>query len=525
MFKYIKSLGIICLSIYSFASGPNQAVRYFDNSKGLLDHTNPIITPDQYCQGIQNVSLYVKGQLSKRNGNTQLNTTSALGTSAVTGGRYHNAASGSNFFGIVIGTDVYRTGNTFNGTYTKVTSTVTLTSGASNLAQATSLNDTEIFCNESDKPFKLGSTGNAVHLTETVFTGGKTCSTYGNYLIVGNTTESGTAYPSRIRWSDINNPDSFPTLNYIDVEPNDGDRIVAVTAFEDSVYIFKKRSIFRMLITGLDGPDAFIIRPVSRNIGAWAKNSVKAIPNVGVAFLAQNTMYVLSDNGLEPIGDPIQNTFNSVTRSMWGNAVAEVYPKTYQYWIAVSTTADNQNHLVLVYDYVQKAWAYYTGQDVNMIAQAEDSTGQNIILTGDYAGNHYKQDTTATADTVAGVSKNISFSYTTPDYSIAQPEYTKGFKYLYIFFNVVSSSVTVETAYDYSTTYESSQAIGLGSIGAIYDTSIYDVGSYPESGQNVTRVELNRSAKAVRLRFTENSANAFSIYGWTIVYSMEDWKE
>lgn len=525
MQKYIK-IGalLICASVSAFGA-QNQVSRYFNNSKGLLDNTNTVIIEDQYCTGIENVSLGTKGKLTKRDGSQQINAVAALSTGPVTGGKYHNAATGSDFFGIVVGTTVWRTGNTFSGSYTLVTGTVTLTSAGSNLAQATSINDVAVFCNESDKPFKLGATGNAVHLSTPLFSGAKTCSTYGAYLVIANTTESSVAYPSRVRWSDINTPDSFPALNYIDVEPNDGDKIVSIVTFEDSVYVFKKRSIHRMLITGLDGADAFIIRPVSRNIGAWAKNSVKVIPNLGIAFLAQNTLYILSDSGLTPIGEPIQTTLDSVTRSMWSNAVAEVYPKQFEYWLAVSTTSDSKNRLVLVYDYTQQSWTTYTGLDVNMLAQAETSSGDNVLFTGDYTGNQYKQDTTATQDTRAGVLSNIPFSYTTPPYTMGGPETTKNYKYLYLFFDVVNSSVTVEAAFDYATTYEYSREIGVGDIGAVYDTALYDTDTYTAGSSQVARIELNKSAKAMTLRFTESSTTGFSIIGWSIVYTQEDFRD
>lgn len=516
----------VFLAANVFAAGALQPKRYFVNNGGLLDRNSPLAIPDQNATALANVTLDTRGQLVKRTGQSLINaTTGSLGINPITGGGYHNSSTGSNFFGVVVGTDVYRTGNTFAGTYEKVTSTVTITAGASNLVQVTDLTDKLIFCNESDKPFYLGSTGNAVHLNTTVFSAAKTCSTYSVYLVVANTIESSISFSSRVRWSDINNPDVFPALNFWDVEPDDGDRIVSVISFDDSVYIFKKRSIYRMLVTGLDGPDAFVIRPVVRNIGAWSKNSVRVIPNVGIAFLAQNTLYVLNDSGLEPIGDPIQRTFDSINRTQWGNAVAAVYPKRYQYWISVATASATSNNTILVYDYIQKAWTTYTGLKANALAQAEDSNGNNLLITGDYLGNQYKQDTTATQDNINGVSTNINFSYTTPDLLMDSPEFTKNFKYLYLFFNVVESTTVVEASFDYQSDYEFSQNVSLGQIGALYDTAIYDTDIYPSINYKVARIEINRSAKSMKLRFSESSSNSFGIIGWAIIFSPEDWKQ
>lgn len=505
-----------------------QSSRHFENSGGLVDHISPLLVPEKSATSIQNITLDDRGQLSKRNGYDILNTTGALGTSAVFGGAYHDPASGSDFFAIVVGTSVFRTGNTFAGTYENATPAtgLTITNSAGNLAQSTSLNDRVVFCNEVDKPFTVRATGNAVQISTSTISAAKTCTTYGLYLVLANTTESSTAFPSRIRWSDVNNTEAFPANNFIDVEPNDGDKIVALLTFDDSVYVFKKRSIHRLLITGLDGAEAFVVRPVARNIGAWAKMSVKVIPNLGITFLAQDTVYVLNDDGLSPIGDSIQRSLETVSRLMWANAVAEVYPAKYQYWLAMSE-GGTVNNVIFVYDYIQKAWTVYRGMNVGMLAQAEDSNGNNILLSGDYAGNHYKQDT-GTSDMPANVTTAISAYYTTADVHLGSPEITKNFKYLYLFTLVdATTTVTIDAFYDYdATAIAYTSDLSLGQNGAVYDVAIYDQDIYPNQQYKVSRIELNRSARAIKLKFSNSSADALvGVIGWVLVYNLEDYRQ
>ncbi len=516
------------------AANPLQSKRTFTNNGGLVNHLSPFLTPDNNASEIENITMDDRGLLSKRNGYTVIQSTSALGVSTsavagstgpVNGGVYHTATVGNSFFTVIMGSDVYRTGNTFSS-YSRITGSVVITNSNSNLAQATHLQDKAIFCNEVDKPFYVGSTGNATTISTTTFSAAKTCATYGVYLVIGNTTESALAFPSRVRWSNINDINDFPPLNYIDVEPDDGDKIVGIVAFDESVYIFKHRSIYRMLITGLDGPDAFNIRPVSRNVGAWAKNSIKIIPNVGIAFLAQNTAYLLNDQGLNPIGDPIQRTFDGVSRSMWANAVGGVYPKRYQYWLAVST-ANSQNSEILVYDYVQGNWTIFTDMKVNMLAESEDSTGQNILVSGDYQGVTYKQDN-GSVDSPRGTSTGIDAFYTTANlFTADSPDITKGFKYLYIYsLGDQSYTLNVKAGYDLNSTYEFNDDIDLGSAGAVYDTGVYDVDVYPASGYQTTRIELNRVSRSMRLKFSNTSSGEiFGLIGWTIVYEMQDYTQ
>lgn len=523
MFK--KLLLALLVSTASYADGL-QSQRYFDNTGGLIDHISPLLVPDKNATEILNITLDDRGQLSKRGGYELNNTTGTLGPGAVTGGGYHTATTGSSFFAVVVGTNVYRTSNSFGGSYTNITGTNTITASSSNLAQTTSINDVLVVCNESDRPFKVPASGNAVPLNvATAPSAARTCATYGNYLVLANTTESSVNYPSRVRWSDLNTVDSFPANNFIDVEPNDGDKIVAIINFEDSIFIFKKRSIYKMVITGDEGANAFIIRPIIRSLGAWAKNSVKPIPGVGIMFLAQNTVYLFDGESVSPAGDPIQRTIDEVQRSQWANAVAAVYPKRYQYWIAVST-ASTTNSKVLVYDYVQKAWTVYTNMTVNMLSQAEDLTGANILLSGDSSGNVYKQDT-GTADEPLGVQSAIPATYSTGDITFGGPEITKGYKYLYVFTELDQTTIlTVNATFDFQSVAESSSTVTLGQVGATYDVAIYDVDQFPSSLYKVTRLEINRSARAIKLQFINNDTEGiFGLIGWTIVYSVEDYRQ
>lgn len=522
MFKHIKYLALLFALTYPAQASQLQSKQFYNLGGGLSAHVSPFLIQEGAASQIVNLSLDSQGQLIIRSGYDFVGRVSTF--TAVTGGGYHNPASGNNFFAVVVGTGVYRTSNSFGGSFTNVTSTVTVTNSRTNLAQHTALNDVIVFCNESDAPFRVTASTSAYALGNAP-SGAKTCSTLSNYLVLGNTTESGTAYPSRIRWSDINTTESWPALNFIDVEPNDGDKIVSIVSFDDSVYIFKKRSIYRMLITGQDGPDAFIIRPVVRNIGAWAKNSVRVLPNVGIVFLAQNTVYVLNDAGLDPIGHDIQETIDLIQRTEWGNAIGAVYPKHYEYWLAVSTSGTT-NSTVLVYNYVQKVWTTYDGMHVNMLEQAESSTGDNVLISGDYLGSVYKQDT-GTADYPGDVQTPITMSYTTGDITFGVPELTKNFKYLYLVTKAdLNADITVQAYYDYDTSAVTTLPIPVGTSSAEYDTAIYDTDRYPNTAIAMQRTELNRSAKAIKLKFTASTSDAnINIIGWSLVYTPEDYRD
>lgn len=523
--KLLLSLSLSGLSVLPLKADQLQSRRYLANNGGLINHISPLLVPSNAATSIENISMDDRGDLIKRNGYTIIQSTTALGPSTwtVVGGGYHTASTGTSYFAVVVGTDIYKTTNYIS--WSKITGIASLTNLTTNFAQVTDFNDASIFCNELDTPTYVTANANGLQITTNTFSNAKTCATYGNYLVAANTIEGSVNFPNRVRWSDINNQNSFPILNYIDVEYGDGDKIVSIVSFDESVYIFKQRSIYQMLITGNAGANAFIIRPVARNIGAWAKMSVKPIPNVGIAFLAQNTEYLLNDSGVTPIGDKIQRTFDTIQRSQWQNAIGGVYPKKYQYWLAVST-AGTTNTEVLVYDYIQQNWTIYDDMNLSMLAQGVSTTGDNILLSGGPSATVWQQDNGTIDEEYTIVGTSITATYTTGQLFADTVDITKNFKYLYLVTTGDHNyNLTLNVAYNLNSTYENQQTISIGSSTSIYDTGVYDTTVYASGISTITRIELNRSARVMQIQFQQSDTQgSFGVIGWTVVYSNEDYR-
>jgi hypothetical protein len=514
---------ILLLSAFAgIGAAQLQSERYFDNTGGLVDRYSPIIVPSKSASAIQNIQFDTRGQLLKRGGYT-LNNTTDLTRSTVTGGGYLQSTTGTSFLAVIVGTNVYTTGNTFGGTYTNVIGTITLTNAGTNLAQYTSFRDFGVFCNESDRPIRVKSS-TAFALME-ASTGAKTCESFFNYLLLGNTSEGGTTYGSRLRWSDLGDLQSWPANNYIDIEPDDGDSIVAVKRYQSNLYVFKKHSIHEVIITGSSGAEAFIVRPVARGIGAWAKNSVKAIEDRGLVFLAADGVYLFDGNSFDFISDQIQREINGLNRSRFQYSVGEVYPGKHQYWLATSYGTESANKTILVWDYIQQAWTVYSGITANALMQTEDSNGNVLLFSGDNNGNVYKQDV-GTSDNPGGTSTAISSYYATPELTLGSPDIDKTFKYLYVYTNITSTtSITVDRAYDFSDSYQDSSSLSVGESGSVWNTGVWNTDIWPGQSTQVKRIELNRShAKSIRLRFSDNSSTNLGVLGWSVVYSLEDFR-
>jgi hypothetical protein len=522
MFKHIKIALFLSVLAYQPAEAALQSERFFDNTGGLVDRYSPILVPSKASSDLQNVQLDQRGQLLKRHGYDLNNVTSFMAVSTVTGGGYHQSTTGTSFLAVVSGTNVFTTGNTFGGTYTNVVGTITLTGSINNLAQLTSFNDWAVICNDLDAPIQINAS--TAYRIPNISTGAKTCESFNSYLIVGNLSEGGATFGSRIRWSDIGALNTWPANNYIDVEPSDGDSIVSIKRYQNNVYVFKKRSIYELIITGGAGAEAFIVRPIARGIGAWAKNSVKAIDNRGIVFLGQNGVYMFDGSNFDFISDPIQRKIDGLNRSRYQYAVAEVYPPKNQYWLSVSNGVDIQNKTILVYDYIQQAWTVYAGIRANALMAAEDNNGNVVLFSGDYSGHVYKQDT-GTMDEPDGVSTAISAYYASANLSFGSPEIDKTFKYLYIFSKATTeATINVDIAINYQDGYVETKTLAIGATGAVWGTAIWGTDVWPGTATQVHRLELNRTAKAIRFKFSDSSSTELGVLGWTVVYDLEDYR-
>lgn len=100
---------------------------------------------------------------------------------------------------------------------------------------------------------------------------------------VANTVETGTAFPSRVRWSHPNQPMDFRTDDYIDIDVgHDGDAITALVPFGDRLLVFKANSTH--VIYGTDW-QSYGVQEVSSTVGAISQEAVVAT-EYGVYFFS-----------------------------------------------------------------------------------------------------------------------------------------------------------------------------------------------------------------------------------------------
>ena len=129
-----------------------------------------------------------------------------------------------------------------------------------------------------------------------------------NFLMMGNTDESGTLTPNKVRWSAINDPTTWTatTANQAGEQTlfsssrNGGGEIMKVVGGQEAI-IMQEYTIWRAQYVG--GQLIFTFDEITPSIGTPARNSVVELGQQ-IFFLGQDGFYKLVNNtAIEPIGE------------------------------------------------------------------------------------------------------------------------------------------------------------------------------------------------------------------------------
>lgn len=146
--------------------------------------------------------------------------------------------------------------------------------------------------------------------------------------------------------------------NFIDVDKDDGDQIKALCTFQDSVIVFKERSIHQITLDSSGTPSVAL---VTRSLGCVSHKSVENCEN-DVFFLSRRGVYVL---GNEPqffsairtneLSARINPRMKLISEASLNLSTAIYYD--YKYWLGVPEGGTTTNNLLWTYDRRFLAWS------------------------------------------------------------------------------------------------------------------------------------------------------------------------
>tara|TARA_R100001463_G_scaffold44789_1_gene92784 strand:+ start:283 stop:1764 length:1482 start_codon:yes stop_codon:yes gene_type:complete len=248
----------------------------------------------------------------------------------------------------------------------------------------------------------------------------KYVATIREFVFAGYTTESGTEYSNRVRWSGINDPTSWTasqtTMSDFQDIPDSG-VIQGIVGGESFGVIFTDKAIYRCSFVGT--PLIFQFDKVA-DVGCFQPRTIASFGS-DIFFLAQDGFYKLTNGtDLQPIGVGKINEFFFQDLSSNFEGICSAVDSNnsiicWSYRGANSSGASTVNNKMLVYNYTTDSWSTCSGQDLEFIATASQeafSTLESLDVLGSVDDLQYSLDSFAWDEgilSLAGCSSNHKF--------------------------------------------------------------------------------------------------------------------
>lgn len=185
--------------------------------------------------------------------------------------------------------------------------------------------------------------------------------THRDKIVLGNIE----GYPSQIMWSGGGvNIDKFNWRyggGYVDIDKDSGERITGLVEYQDSIIVFKDRSVWQVTLSTVDGIVVPSVKMIIRGVGAVAHRTIKHVEN-DVFFLSRRGIYSLGNEAnyvgnvlrTNEISAKIRPTFDTLTSAQLEQACAAYFDNKYR--LSFPSGGAVMNNKEVVYDRERLAW-------------------------------------------------------------------------------------------------------------------------------------------------------------------------
>lgn len=516
MFSKILSLTLslllfICQPVYSATRWAR--FDYFKNSLGLNDGASTISIEDGEATDLQNVILTTYGSFKTRDGYAKLNS-STLGSSVIcTGLIYYKQADGTEYIVGVFDNDTiqkmdYNIGGAPDGTWDNITGSLLFSAGQNNLASF-AVGEDELLIEDginTTPPYKWTGTGNAAAL------GGSspnaTMVAYHKRMAFAAGNDSN---PSTLYFSDLGDIDTWTggLSGNVSIDTNDGSIIRAIVPGFDSLYIWKDKSIWRL--TG-ENKDSFRLQRMISGTGCLSPNAVVKIGNSFFFTDGQGNVYIYDGAiGLKLISTKIQGTIDNTSIARYEYVSNIAFEN--DFYSSVSTSGSGTHDTVIVFDTYNLGWTKFDGINANAMAIADNGSGEDMIIFGDYGGFVYYYPS-GTND--AGTAINAYFATKQFSFPSVAGE-NKDWRKLRVYATSKGNyNLNIEVRNDF-TTAGTTYAMNLASGGAVYGTAVYGTALWAGETLLIKRIEPGLEGNFFQIKFyNENVDEPFEVKGYQI---------
>lgn len=365
---------------------------------------------------------------------------------------------------------------------------------------------------------------------------GSLASWFHNYLFVAGVS----SVPNRLYWSDLGAPTSFTNTNFVDINPGDGDKIVAFGTIQDQLLVFKRNTIWS--ITGFSGTTFSSTTIATQNTNARIVGYGAIAPFSVIS--TGNDVYFMSLLGQVPvirslkitqfattlsggiISHDIDGTMETLNKNVISGVTSE-YDGRYCYWsIPVNGSTTNNKIVVLDTYAIQKSgsktlysWTTMTGKNASYMSLSTISgTAAIYFAESGVTGKVIKIDTSLHSDQGSSITMDVITRSFMPD-----PARKMKWKYLYLRFDTGSSgSLLVKSKVDDASDFALQDTISLiGMSPGLGPTGTFTLGNSLLGGSSRSRHRTNLLhiiGKTLQLEFLETSTSAAAIYDHEIYY-------
>jgi hypothetical protein len=366
----------------------------FDPTVGWNTDMSEISRKFDHWLTADNVTYTANGAVRKWGGTDALNSAAIAGTPTVRGlYEYWQAAGG--FTGWVMaqaGTSVLmmeRSGNVPDGTWNVITGAVSITDDS--MPMYASLEDQLVVTtDQGNAPYTWKGVGNAAALAGTP-PSGKCCCTHNNRMWIGSTS----AYPSRIYYSADLDPEDWTSADTgsIDIDPNDGDRVIGMVSFFGRLVIFKgpnKGSIHVISGTAPSGVDGYTHQVVMRGIPAITPRAIIPVGN-DIWFLSYRGIYSLAnvqqygDYAAALVTNGLQGYWrDSINRGQLSQAVGAYYSDRGIAVFSMAKVGSSVNDMLLLMHTDFNNRLSTVSRGAASLCAVQSTSGQRFLYAGQY---------------------------------------------------------------------------------------------------------------------------------------------
>ncbi|MDH7478899.1 MAG: hypothetical protein QHH02_02695, partial [Syntrophomonadaceae bacterium] len=254
-----------------------------------------------------------------------------------------------------------------------------------------------------------------------------------NYLFMAHTP----ANPSRLFFSEVLNPESWPALNFIDVSPNDGDWITGLLPHDDYLIIAKNRSFWVLLGSG---PSDFQVKRLHADIGCVAPRSLVRMGE-SFAFVAHDGIYVSDLVQPVVISERLKNTWKGLNRRRLSQAAAAYHDHKLR--VELPRGASVINNFRIVFDNIRKALIEEEFTEHYSCYTEFVEAGQEILLAGHASEGQVSQCDSGSTD--AG--NPINFEWESKHFDFGLPEHIKRWRKVFLALAPAASDTQLKVAF------------------------------------------------------------------------------